>query len=80
MVDGYFHKVFYFFILLDKHILTSRNAVIAISKQVFSEIVYVVKSDFGVCLFTGCPPVSSRVSAYAVMMNANFDTSRTAGS
>lgn len=80
MVDCYFHKVFYFFILLDKDILTSRNAVIAISKQVFSEIVYGVKSDFGVCLFTDCFPVSSRVPAYAVMMNANFDTSRTAGS
>lgn len=71
--------MFYFF-LLDKHILTSRKAVIAISEQVLSELVYVVKSDFGVCLFTGSPPVFSRVSVYAVMMNANFDTSRTAGS
>ena len=38
------------------------------------------KIRFGVCLFTDCFPVSSRVSVYAVMMNANFDTSRTAGS
>lgn len=37
-------------------------------------------SGFGDVLFIDCPPVSSRVPAYAVMMNANFDTSRTAGS
>lgn len=51
-----------------------------ISTSPFRTCICSETSGFGNVLFIDCPPVFSRVPAYAVMMNANFDTSRTAGS